>query len=93
MLPTDVGGHGRGATGASTPSPFAHPGAVYRYGFCRASAVFRQPTVAFDPAVFETIQSSTSSKDGTKIPMLLNYKKVCRRCEPDALRLRVFGLR
>ena len=57
-------------------SSFAHPGAVYRYDFAAsASTVFRQPKVAFDPADFETVQVFYPSKDGTKIPMFLTYKK------------------
>jgi prolyl oligopeptidase len=57
-------------------SSFAHPGEIYRYDFATsASTVFRQPKVAFDPADFETVQVFYPSKDGTKIPMFLTYKK------------------
>ena len=41
----------------------------------RPEPVFRQPKVAFDPADFETVQVFYPSKDGTKIPMFLTYRK------------------
>jgi prolyl oligopeptidase len=57
-------------------SSFAYPATVYRYDFTTgASTVFKQPRVAFDPTEFETVQAFYPSKDGTKIPMFLTYKK------------------
>jgi prolyl oligopeptidase len=57
-------------------SSFAYPGVIYRYDFATAtSTVFRQPKVDFTPAAFETIQVFYPSKDGTKIPMFLTYRK------------------
>jgi prolyl oligopeptidase len=57
-------------------SSFSYPGAVYRYDFASgASTVFRQPKVDFSPSAFETIQIFYPSKDGTKIPMFITYKK------------------
>jgi prolyl oligopeptidase len=55
---------------------FTHPTAVYRYDFAKgASTVFRQPAVDFDAAKFETVQVFYPSKDGTRIPMFLTYRK------------------
>ena len=57
-------------------SSFAYPGVVYHYDFATAkSTVFKQPTVDFAPADFETVEVFYPSKDGTKIPMFLTYKK------------------
>jgi prolyl oligopeptidase len=57
-------------------SSFSYPGTVYRYDFVSgASTVFRQPKVDFSPSAFETIQVFYPSKDGTKIPMFITYKK------------------
>ena len=57
-------------------SSFAYPGVVYRYDFkTGTSTVFKQPKVAFQPSDFETVQVFYPSKDGTKIPMFLTYKK------------------
>ena len=57
-------------------SSFAYPGVVYRYDFDEGRAsVFRQPKVDFSPDAFETVQVFYPSKDGTKIPMFLTYRK------------------
>jgi prolyl oligopeptidase len=40
-----------------------------------ASTIFRQPKVDFDPRDFETKQVFYKSKDGTRVPMLITYKK------------------
>jgi prolyl oligopeptidase len=55
---------------------FISPTTVYRYDPQAArSTVFRQPKVDFDPARYETKQVFYASKDGTRVPMFLTYKK------------------
>ncbi len=55
---------------------FTFPVAIYRYDpQAGKSAIFRQPKVDFDPAQYETRQVFYNSKDGTRIPMFLTYKK------------------
>jgi len=55
---------------------FTSPASIYRYDVeTGKSAVFRQPKVDFNPANFETKQVFYSSKDGTKVPMFITYKK------------------
>ena len=61
-------------------SSFAYPGVVYRYDFTAGtSTVFRQPKVDFAPEDFVTVQVFYPSKDGTKIPMFLTYRKGLER--------------
>jgi len=55
---------------------FISPTTVYRYDpQAGTSSVFRQPKVDFDATQFETKQVFYHSKDGTRIPMFLTYKK------------------
>ncbi len=55
---------------------FTSPATVYRYDpQVGQSTVFRQPKVDFDPSRYETKQVFYTSKDGTRIPMFLTYKK------------------
>ena len=52
------------------------PGVVYRYDLkTGASTVFKKVKTDFDPSKFETKQVFYPSKDGTKIPMFLVYRK------------------
>ena len=55
---------------------FTTPTTIYRYDMTTGkSTIFRQPKVDFDPTAFETKQVFYASKDGTKVPMFLTYKK------------------
>jgi prolyl oligopeptidase len=55
---------------------FISPTTVYRYDLeTSKSAIFRQPKVDFDPSRYETKQVFYASKDGTRVPMFLTYKK------------------
>jgi len=55
---------------------FTAPTTIYRYDFSSGtSAVFRQPKLDYDPAEYETQQVFYQSKDGTRVPMFLTYKK------------------
>ncbi|HEX7553281.1 MAG TPA: prolyl oligopeptidase family serine peptidase [Geothrix sp.] len=52
------------------------PTTLYRYDFATGkSEIFRQSKVPFDPAAFEVKQVFYPSKDGTKIPLFLAYRK------------------
>ncbi|HEX3130176.1 MAG TPA: prolyl oligopeptidase family serine peptidase [Thermoanaerobaculia bacterium] len=57
-------------------SSFANPGSTYRYDLAtgRSTLLFR-PEVDFDPAGFEVKQVFFPSRDGTRIPMFLTYRK------------------
>jgi prolyl oligopeptidase len=55
---------------------FISPTTVYRYDPQAAkSAIFRQPKVDFDASRYETKQVFYNSKDGTRVPMFLTYRK------------------
>ncbi|HSS75845.1 MAG TPA: hypothetical protein VLV54_03790 [Thermoanaerobaculia bacterium] len=56
---------------------YTSPGTIYRYDLVTGqSAVFRRPEIhGFDPLQYETRQVFYASKDGTRIPMFLTYKK------------------
>ncbi len=55
---------------------FTMPTTVYRYDMVAGkSTIFRQPKVDFNPADYETKQIFYNSKDGTRVPMFLTYKK------------------
>jgi len=57
-------------------SGFTNPRAVYRLDIeTNRAAVVRQSKLSFDPAQFETRQVFYASKDGTKIPMFLVFRK------------------
>jgi prolyl oligopeptidase len=74
-----------GGFGGPNDSPFVFytfnslsvPPTIYRYDIAtRASSVFRAPRVpGYDAAQFETKQVFYPSKDGTRIPMFLVYRK------------------
>ena len=55
---------------------FTSPGAVYRYDIARnASTLFKAPKTQFDRDNYESRQIFATSRDGTKIPMFIVYKK------------------
>jgi len=55
------------------------PPTLYRYDVESGnSSVFRAPRVAFDPGAFEERQVFYAGKDGTRIPMVLAYRKGLR---------------
>ncbi|MBQ6084150.1 MAG: S9 family peptidase [Bacteroidales bacterium] len=55
---------------------FTFPTTIYRYDIeSNTSEVFRAPKVDFNPEDYETEQIFYNSKDGTRVPMFLTYKK------------------
>ncbi|MBS1825192.1 MAG: S9 family peptidase [Acidobacteria bacterium] len=58
---------------------YMNPPAIYRYNLnAGASTPFFTTKLAFDPSAYETKQVFYPSKDGTKIPMFLTYRKGLR---------------
>lgn len=59
---------------------FTVPGTVYRYDAAQdRSTVYAQPKLSYRQADFVTEQVFVTSKDGTRVPMFLTYKKGLRR--------------
>ncbi len=56
------------------------PGTIYTYDAeTGASEVYRKPAIDFDPEDYESEQVFYTSKDGTKVPMIITYKKGMER--------------
>ncbi len=59
---------------------FRHPATVYAYDTQSGqSRLWRAPRLSFEPEHFTTEQVFYSSKDGTRVPMFLTYKKGLER--------------
>lgn len=59
-----------------TYTSYTNPGSIYRYDVTAGqSTLFREPKVAFDPALYETKQVFFPSKDGTRVPLMIVGKK------------------
>jgi prolyl oligopeptidase len=59
-----------------TFTSFNYPLTIFRYEIgSQKSEVFRQPEVSFKPGDYETKQVFYPSKDGTRIPAFITYKK------------------
>src|SRR6266700_4490386 len=55
---------------------FLYPTTIFRYDFkSGGTSVFKAPTIDFDPSGYETKQVFYTSKDGTRVPMFITYKK------------------
>jgi prolyl oligopeptidase len=55
---------------------FTTPATIYRVDMkTKKETLYRQPKLKFDPAQYETKQVFYTSKDGTRVPMFLSYKK------------------
>jgi prolyl oligopeptidase len=55
---------------------FTTPPTIYRLDLhTKTSTVYRQPKLLFNPADFETKQVFATSKDGTRVPIFLSYRK------------------
>ncbi len=52
------------------------PPTIYSYDISTgASTVYRKPRVSFDPSQYETKEVFYPSKDGTRVPMMISYRK------------------
>ncbi|RAK02711.1 prolyl oligopeptidase [Larkinella arboricola] len=59
-----------------TFTSFTFPATIYRYDIAtQKTTLFRAPEVTFRPDDYETKQVFFNSKDGTRVPMFLTYRK------------------
>ena len=55
---------------------YVTPGSIYKYNFKDGtSELFRKPDIDFNPEDYESKQVFYTSKDGTKVPMIITHKK------------------
>lgn len=55
---------------------FTYPSAIFKYDIASGkSTLYWQPKIDFNPNDYETKQVFYKSKDGTKVPMFITYKK------------------
>lgn len=55
---------------------YVTPGSIYKYNIEKGtSELYRKPSIDFDPELYESKQIFYASKDGTKVPMIITYKK------------------
>lgn len=55
---------------------YVTPGSIYKYNIeTGTSELFRKPSIDFNPEDYESKQVFYESKDGTKVPMIITYKK------------------
>jgi prolyl oligopeptidase len=70
------GGHMSDEETFYTYASYTSPTTIYHYDVKSGkSSVFRRPKVDFDGSKYETKEVFFTSKDGTKVPMFLTYKK------------------
>ena len=73
-------------------SSFTVPGTVYRYDAAEdRSTVYAAPKVNFRQADFVTEQVFVTSKDGTRVPVFLTYKKGLKRNGKNPVYLYAYG--
>ncbi|MDJ0366087.1 prolyl oligopeptidase family serine peptidase [Hymenobacter sp. H14-R3] len=59
-----------------TFTSYTYPPTIFKYDIASGtSTVYKKAGVQFDPSKFESKQVFYTSKDGTRVPMLLTYKK------------------
>jgi len=59
-----------------TFTSYTYPPTIFKYDLASGtSSVYKKAGVQFDPSKFESKQVFYTSKDGTRVPMLLTYKK------------------
>ena len=73
-------------------SSFTDPGTIFRYDISsNESKVFKRPASKFDPDDYETKQVFFPSKDGTRIPMFIVYKKGLKQNGKNPTYLYAYG--
>ncbi|TDN88162.1 prolyl oligopeptidase [Salegentibacter sp. 24] len=55
---------------------YVTPGTIYKYNIKEGtSEIYNKPNIKFNPELYESKQVFYTSKDGTKIPMIITHKK------------------
>ena len=71
---------------------FTMPGTIYRYDMAKnESTLYAQPSVKFRMQDYESKQIFFNSKDGTRVPMFITYKKGLKRNGKNPVYLYGYG--
>ncbi len=72
----DISGKPKGTELFLSFTSFLYPPSIYRYDFTTQQlSLFRNTEIKFDQSTYETQQVFYTSKDGTRVPMFLTYKR------------------
>ncbi len=72
----DISGRSRDTEMFFEFTSFLYPSTIFRYDFAADKiSIFHQPKINFDLSGYESKQVFYTSKDGTKVPMFIVYKK------------------
>ena len=75
-----------------TFTSFTMPGTIYRYDMAKnESTLYAQPSVKFKQQEYESQQIFFNSKDGTRVPMFITYKKGLKRNGKNPVYLYGYG--
>src|SRR5690606_34379805 len=59
-----------------TFTSYVYPSTIFKYNIASGkSEEYRKSAVHFDPSLYESKQVFYTSKDGTKVPMIITHKK------------------
>ena len=71
---------------------FTQPTSIYKLDIASGeSTLWSMPDVAFDPSEFEARQEWYTSKDGTRVPMFIVYKKGLEKDSTNPTLLYAYG--
>ena len=75
-----------------TFTSFTMPGTIYRYDMAtNESTLYAQPNIKFSQQDYESRQLFFNSKDGTRVPMFITYKKGLKRNGKNPVYLYGYG--
>ncbi len=75
-----------------TYTSYVYPSAIFKYDINTGkSSIYKKSGVKFNPGDFESKQVFYASKDGTKIPMIITYKKGMQLNGKNPLMLYAYG--
>ena len=71
---------------------FLYPATIFRYDVVTgASSVWKAPHLDFDPGRYQTEQVFYRSKDGTRVPMFLTYRRGLQKDSANPVLLTAYG--
>jgi len=75
-----------------TFTSYVYPPTIFKYDInTKNSSVYKKPAIKYDPDDYDSRQVFYTSKDGTKIPMIITYKKGMQQNGKNPLMLYGYG--